>query len=443
MLLVFVLGAAPLESETKTKSSVKGPEVVPTGKPVAMAEIEDLAVQRAPGVEMSLSRGKALEEKLKETKATYWPEFVGRYQYYSQPIFGETDLGFSNIRHYGRMTVSFPLLKRFGLAPGEQGKIQEQIKATGQERFRAIQDTKWQVQELYQDILRDERLAKDYRDIGNLLQEAINIAETGYRQREILRTELLALEKEKTEALGKADLAANAAETRRERLATLSGLPPNIRLAPNTPQKKKIPPYNEILKVAKESRPDLAVAKFRAKEYEIDAAYAPYNYLDLRTEAGYILTDDRTGTGRNSGVVELRLTAPLAISSLTKHRRASSQKEAAFWTAYGKEMVGEMEKQLITALEKYRFIESRLRAVSQQIKLYQETVRTRELLVIGPTVAAAASQLELLGARYQLAEAKLEEVALEFDRDKAYYYLLYSMGVNDPSRAVAGPPAAQ
>jgi outer membrane protein TolC len=442
-LLPLVLGAAPSEPETKIKSSVKGPEVVHAGKPFAMAELEDLAVRRAPGVEMSQSRGKALEEKLKETKATYRPEFVGRYIYYSQPIFNETAQGFSSIQNYGRLAVSFPVLKRFGLAPGEQGKIEAQIEATGQEEARAVQDTRWQVQELYLDILKDELQAKGHRNLANQLQEAINVAETGYRQREIVRSEILALEKEKTEAVVHADLAANNAETRRDRLAALSGLPPNIRLAPYTPQKKKIPPYNEILKIAKESRPDLEVAKFRAKEYEIDAAHAPYNYVDLRTEAGYIVTDDKTGTGRNSGTVEVRLTVPLRIHSLTKHRRASSQNEVAFWNAYGKEMVGEMEKQLLSALEKYRFIEARLMAVSQQIKLYQENVRTRELLVSRPTVAAAASQLELLAARYQLEGAKLEEVEMEFERDKAYYYLLYAMGVNDSSRAAAGSPAAK
>ena len=390
-----------------------------------------MVVRHHPAVRAATAHIKALQSQLGEMKTTYWPELRGAYRYYSNPLFNEVEQGFTNTQHHSEMGFSFPLLKRFGLAPGEQSKIDAQIKAVEQERRRAAQEAKWRVQELYVDFWESVRAAQDYQEMVNLLDKACSLAQVSYDQQELLRPDLLTLEQQLAEARENMRLAVKAQADRRLLLAELIGVPAHaLQIAPYTPGEKKIPPFSELRRIAQQARPDLAIAKFRSLGAEIDAAYAPFNYMDLDAEARYNVDyyrDTGTKTGATLGV---RFSAPLAIFSLTKHRRQRSQNEALAWKAWGETMADTIEKQLLEALEKYQTLKARLKMMTHQINIAQENVRIGQALAARPSLAAAASQLESLLFRYQLQVVKREAAALGAELEKAYYYLLNILGTD-------------
>ena len=169
----------------------------------------------------------------------------------------------------------------------------------------------------------------------------------------------------------------------------------------------------------------------RAQEAETDAAYAPYNYLNFNLDAFYNIDHYRDLGDRSGALLGVRFHAPLAVFSLTKHRRQRSLNEAEAWKSRSQAMAESIEQDMLLALEKLRAFELRYHNMENQVKIAEENARVRQVLVSQPSLVAAASHLELLAAQYLVMEAKRELAAVTVEREKAYYYLLYLTGSND------------
>ena len=407
-------------------------------RPLTLPELEELVVQRDPGVKAAEYQIEALRHRGGEARATNWPEFRTGYQYNSNPVFGEVSQGYSNTQHHAEAGVTFNVLKRLGLSPGEQTKIDLEIKAAAQERRRAVQEAKWRVRQLYLDF-QDSRLKeRDFRAMVPLLEEAVKLAQIGRRQQEILSLDILNLEKQLQDARLQVRLAKKAQEDRHSLIARYAGLQPaGLRLAPYALQNHQVPPFAELVEKMRKSHPNLAGAKFRAQEAETDAAYAPYNYLNFNLDAFYNMDHYRGMGDRTGALLGVRFHAPLAVFSLTKHRRQRSLKEAEAWNSRSQAMAESIEQDMLLALEKLRAFELRYQNTANQVKIVEENARVRQVLVSQPSLVAAASHLELLAAQYLVMEAKRELAAVTVEREKAYYHLLYLSGSKDGPKGQA------
>ena len=398
-------------------------------RPLTLNEIENLAIQRSPAVRAAESHVQALESKSAGISVTYLPEVRAQYWYNTNPVFGEAYNGFSSIQQHTDVGLRFPLLKQFGLKPGEISKANLEIKVAHQELLRAIQATKWQIRQVYFDLWGSSQLKKDYQNMVKLLKGAKHLAQVGYRQREVLPIARLTIEQQLTEAQQHAELAARIQETRRILLAQLIGVPPaSLRLAPYIPGNRKLPPFTALLHIARKARPDLVIPEFEAQRAKTDAAYAPFNYLNFHAGAYYNVDQYKILGTKTGALLGVHFTGPLAIFSLTKHRRQQSQHEAQAWEEKGQEMLQNVEQQLLIALDKYQDIEARLNIAAQKSKVAKENVRSKEMLVHEPSISGSASPLDLILAQYQLLSVKSETASLETEREKAYYYLAYVLG---------------
>jgi outer membrane protein TolC len=401
-------------------------------RPLTLDEIVNLAVQKSPAVKAAELQIKALESKSGEIGSTYLPEFRAQYWYNTNPIFGSVNNGFSSIEQHTDAGLRFPLLKQFGLKPGEIKKAQLEIKVAQQELLRTIQAAAWQIRELYFDILGSEQLKNVYQKLATLIEDARQLAQLGSRHGEVLPAELLTIEQQLTEAQQRTELAAKAQETRRLVLARLLGLSAaSLHLAPYVPGQNKLPPFAELLEVAKKARPDMAVSELKAQRAKVDAAYSPFNFLDFHADTYYNVDRYKILGTRTGALLGVHLSGPLAIFSLTKHRRQQSEREAETWVEKGQEMAQNIEQQLLLALEKYQDIEARLKMTAQKGKLAEEYVRSKEILVRQPSISASASPLDLILARCQLLAVQSEVVSLRTEQLKAYYYLTYILGTDN------------
>jgi outer membrane protein TolC len=400
-------------------------------RPLTLQEIENLAVQRSPAVRAAESHVQALKSKSAGIGVTYLPELRAQYWYNTNPVFGEVYNGFSSIQQHADVGLRFPLLKQFGLKPGEVSKAKLEIKVAHQQLLRAIQATKWQIRQVYFDLWGSAQLKKDYQKMAKLLNRAGHLAQIGYRQGEVLPTVRLSIEQQLTEAQQHAELAAKIRETRRILLAQLIGVPPaSLRLAPCIPGTRKLPPFNTLLHIARTARPDLVIPQFKAQRAKTDAAYAPFNYLNFNAGAYYNVDQYKILGTRTGALLGVHFTGPLAIFSLTKHRREQSQHEAQVWEDRGQDMLQEVEQQLLIALDKYQDIEARLKIATQKSKVAKEKVRSKEILVHEPSISGSASPLDLLLAKCQMLSVKCETASLETEKEKAYYYLAYVLGTS-------------
>lgn len=424
LLLGCLISRLPVMADTSGLASAQ--------HPLPLAELEELVVQRHPGVKAAEYQIKALHHRGGEARSTDWPEFRAGYQYNTNPVFGEVSQGYSNTQHHAEAGLTFNVLKRLALAPGEQTKIDLQIKAAEQERRRAIQEAKWRVRQLYLDF-HDSRLKeREYQAMLPLLEEAVKLAQIGRRHQEILALDILNLEKQLQDARQQVQLAKKAQENRHTLLARYVGLEPaGLRLAPYSLQNRKVPPFAELVRGMRESHPNLTGVKFRAQEAETDAAYAPYNYLNFHLDAFYNVDHYRSVGDRTGALLGARFNAPLAVFSLTKHRRQRSLNEAEAWNSRSQAMAESIEQDMLLALEKLRAFELRYQNTENQVKIVEENFRVRQVLVSQPSLVAAASRLELLAAQYLVMEAKRELAEVTIEREKAYYYLLYISGSND------------
>jgi outer membrane protein TolC len=401
-------------------------------RPLTLSDLEELVVQRDPGVKAAEYQIKALQYRGKEARATNWPEFRAGYVYNSNPVFGEVSQGYSNTQHHAEAGVTFNVLKRLALSPGEQKKIDLQVKAAEQEQLRAVQEAKWRVRQLYLDY-HDSRLReKDYLAMVGLMEEALKLAQLGQRQREVLPLDILNLEKQLQDARQQVQLALKAQEERRTLLASYAGLEPaSLQLAPYSLQNRKGYNLTELVRKMRESHPDLALNKFRAQEAETDAAYAPYNYLNFHLDAFYNVDHYRTLGTRTGALLGARFNSPLAVFSLTRNRRQRSLNEAEAWNSRGHARAASIEQDMLLALEKLRAFELRHQNTVNQVKIVEENARVRQVLSSQPSLVASMSRLDLLAAQYLVMEAKRELAAVDVEREKAYYYLLYLAGISD------------
>jgi outer membrane protein TolC len=409
-----------------------------TVHPLTLDEIINLAVQKSPAVKAAKSQVEALESKSGGVSSSYLPEFRAQYWYNTNPVFGEVDNGFSSIEQHTDVGVRFPLLKQFGLKPGELKKVKLEIKVAHQELLRTIQATKWQIRNLYFDLWGSDQLKKEYQKMIKLIEEAKQLTQIGSRQKEVLPADRLAIEEQLTDVQQHASLAARAHETRKILLARLIGVPPaSLQLAPYVPGAKKLPPFPELLNIAKKARPDMAIPEFKAQHAKIDGAYAPFNYLEFHADAYYNVDQYKILGIRTGALLGVHLTGPLAIFSLTKHRRQQSQHEAEAWEDKGQDMLQSVEQQLLIALEKYQNIEARLKIMAQKSKLAREKVRSKEILIKEPSILGSTSSLDLIMAQCQLLSVQSENISLKTEQEKAYYYLTYVLGTDkfkeDPS----------
>ena len=227
-------------------------------QPLTLPEIESMAVQRAPGVKAAEYQIEALHHRGGEVRATDWPEFRAGYLYNTNPVFGELSQGFSNTQHHTDAGVTFNVLKRLGLNPGEQKKIDLEIKAAEQERLRAVQEVKWRVRQLYLDFHDNRLKEREYQEMVPLLEEAVKLAQIGRRQQEILPLDMLNLEKQLQDARQQVQSAKRAQEDRQRLLARYVGLEPDgLRLAPYSLQDRKVPPFAELVREMRASHPNL------------------------------------------------------------------------------------------------------------------------------------------------------------------------------------------
>jgi outer membrane protein TolC len=425
------------------------PATASSHPPLSLAELEELAVQRDPGVRAADYRIEALQYRYGEAQATHWPEFRTGYQYNSNPVFGEVQQGYANVQHHAEAGVTFNILKRLALAPGEQAKINLEIKAAKQERLRAVQGARWRVRQLYLDF-QDSRLEEqDYQAMVPLLAEALKLAQLGQRQQEILTLDTMKLKKQLQEIRQRVHLAKAAQSDRRTLLAGYLGLEPaHLQLAPYSLQNRRVPPFAELVKKMRQTNPTLAAIKFRAQEAKTDASYAPYNYLNFHLDAFYNMDHYRTLGNRTGALLGVRFHAPLAVFSLTKNRRQRSLSEAEALNSRGQAMAESIEQDMLLALEKLRAFEARYKNTENQVKIAEENARVRKVLSSQPSLVAAMSRLELLEAQYLGIEAKRELAAVTIEREKAYYYLLYLSGSPDVTQGQAlarenSPPSAR
>jgi len=403
----------------------------PEVRPLTLKEIENLAVQRSPAVRAAASHVQALQSKSAGISVTYLPEFRAQYWYNTNPVFGEVNNGFSSIEQHTDVGLRFPLLKQFGLKPGEVSKANLDIKVAHQEFLRAAQATKWQVRQIFFDLWGSAQLKKDYQNMVKLLKEAMRLAQIGYRQGEVLPVTQLSIEQQLTEAQQHAELAARIQDTRRILLAQLIGMPPaSLRLAPYIPGTGKLPPFTTLLHIARKARPDLVIPEFEAQRAKTDAAYAPFNYLEFHADAYYNVDQYKILGTRTGALLGVHFTGPLAIFSLTKHRREQSQHEAEVWEDRGQDMLQDVEQQLLIALDKYQDIEARLKITTQKSKVAKEKVRSKEILVHEPAISGSASPLDLILAQCQLLSVQCETASLETEKEKAYSYLVYVLGTD-------------
>lgn len=401
-------------------------------RPLTLAELEELVVQRDPGVKAAEYQIKALHYRWKEARDIHGPEVRAGYTYNSNPIFGEVSQGYSNTQHHVEAGMTFNVLKRMGLTPGEQKKIDFQIRAAEQEHLRTVQEVRWRVRQLYLDFVDSELKEKDYRAMAAIMEEALKLAGIGQRHQEILPLDILNLEKQLQDARQQVQSALKAQENRRLLLAGYAGLEPaGLRLAPYAIQDRKVHPFAELVRKMQEQHPELALSKFRAQEAETDAAHAPYNYLNFHLDAFYNVDHYRDLGTRTGALLGVRFNSPLAVFALAKNRRQRSLNEAEAWNSRSQAKAASIEQDMLLALEKLRTFELRHQNTVNQLKIVEENARVRQVLSSQPSLVAAMSRLELLAAQYLVLEAKRELVAVSVEREKAYYYLLYLAGYSD------------
>lgn len=351
--------------------------------------------------------------------------------------------GFSSIQHHTEAGVVMPLLKRLGVAPGEVERASCQLKVVEQERRRAAQRALWQVRELYVDHWEADRREKDWRKLASLLAEALNLAQTGEAQKEVLPAEVLGLKQQLVGNQEQAALAAQAREARRLRLAALLGLDPQtFRLTPWGPGSRPVLAYADLLRLAKASRPELQTARWRVREAQINGERAASQLCDFNLEARYYVDQYKELGTRSGAFLMARFTAPLAVFQLVRQRQETSRSEAEAQTARGEALGQEVDKEVSEALEKYQAVEMRLKVLKQQRQVMEEQLRSRLVMAVQPSVLASASGLEVLARRYQVGMVAREEAAQEAEREKAYFALLYALGVEEPRSSSAGAPRA-
>jgi outer membrane protein TolC len=420
-------------------ASPAGAAPAPPAGVLSLRDLEVLAASRHPLVKEAQSRCRSLASRKDESRHRFGPEFQAGYNYNTNPVFSETDRSFSSVQHHAEAGVVLPVLKRLGAGPGEVERAACQLQVAEAEGRRALQEALFEVRQLYLEHWEAEEQERRHRSAAALLEEAVRLARRGEKEREVLPAEVLALEHQWLEAREQAALAARVQENRRRRLATLLGLDPGaLHLAPHTPARPRLPGFAELVRLARNSRPELAAVPWRVREARINGERAVAQVCDLNLEARYYVDQYKDLGTRSGAFLMARFTAPLEAVQLVRHRRESSQSEAAAQEARGEALALQVEREVAAALERYQAAEARLRVAQTQRRLAEEQLRARTVMAAKPSLLASASGLEVLSARVQAEAAAREEAAREAERERAYAALLLAVGTDD---LTAHPPA--
>jgi outer membrane protein TolC len=204
---------------------------------------------------------------------------------------------------------------------------------------------------------------------------------------------------------------------------------PSLTPPPAIPDRKQL---TDLL----EQHPLIKILSLKSARNNIWLKWRKWEPLKLDAEAGFIVEEEQDKDYQLGSRLGLRLSIPLNYKELIDYKQQSVLAEQKRWEAETKSQREKLKQQLAGAYSTLMDIDNQKELVQQQIWQAEEKITFIKTRLESSFAETESSLLPLIMAYQRLWNNREKLITLDYQRDTAYYDLLYVSGKTHFSESV-------